>query len=173
MFIFLRSEQEKRFLSLLQQQVPSVWAAPLPSHAQTQTQALQTGFSLPAQPALRGRLRAAAAARSPARAPQLSPLPHVTGGFQSRRSAGMSHLAFQPRLRRRGILLELGQQLGGHDLDLVVVPHVGRVHFLLGQDGGDARPVLAPGGLLLRGKRGEKLFKNKKKMKNSAVSRVK
>lgn len=62
-----------------------------------------------------------------------------------------SYLPLESRLLSRSVLLELGQQLRGHDLDFVVVAHGGGVHLPLGQYGCDRRPVVTagPGHLLL------------------------
>lgn len=61
------------------------------------------------------------------------------------------YLSLESCVLRWSVLLKLGEQLGGHDLDFVVVPRSGGVHFSLRQDSWDRRPVVtsAPGCLLL------------------------
>lgn len=53
-----------------------------------------------------------------------------------------SYLSFQSRWLDRSILLKLGKQLGGHDLDFVVVPNSRRVHLSLRKNSRDRRPVV-------------------------------
>lgn len=62
-----------------------------------------------------------------------------------------SYLPLESCLLSWSVLLKLGEQLGGHDFDFVVVPHGRGVHFSLRQYRRDRRPVVTagPGYLLL------------------------
>lgn len=62
-----------------------------------------------------------------------------------------SYLSLESCILCWSILLKLGKQLGGHDLDFVVVSHSRGVHFSLCQDSRDRWPVVttAPWCLLL------------------------
>lgn len=56
-----------------------------------------------------------------------------------------SYLPLESCLLSWSVLLKLGEQLGGHDFDFVVVPHGRGVHFFLRQYHRDRRPVVTAG----------------------------